>query len=225
VLRLQFIKITSLLWRLLNYFTLQIIVSACINKWIEIRPSLSQSLTTHHPKVLSVILCLSEGRAGICLGFFWQYDAPSSPHPEKQSVSHFLPRIFSLLVLFYYLPLLRERDIGNLSRCAGRRKLRKECRWRAIVSDRLAGGARLTQVTGKLTISLCRGCGWRSDLRSDSYGKWWNSSTRWNPSLVELPTRSKSSADVNKTRMNLLLTLLSPSLNETLPEISLFDIK
>jgi len=46
------------------------------------------------------------------------------------------------------------------------------------------------QESHQFSLCVCRGCGWRSGLRSDSFGKWWNRSTRWNPSLVELPADS-----------------------------------
>jgi hypothetical protein len=51
--------------RATNYLTLQIISTFSNYSWNQILPSLPQAFTTHHPNVFTLILSLSEGRAGI----------------------------------------------------------------------------------------------------------------------------------------------------------------
>jgi hypothetical protein len=64
----------------------------------KIPPSLSQAFTTHHPNVFTLILSLSEGRAGIA----WvpsNYALPPPPYVNRLSLS---PNVFSLFLLFCY---------------------------------------------------------------------------------------------------------------------------
>jgi hypothetical protein len=62
--QLKFIKISPLLWRLLNYLSYQMIISTCINEKIKIALCLSQASTSFNLNVCTLILALSEGQVG-----------------------------------------------------------------------------------------------------------------------------------------------------------------
>jgi hypothetical protein len=108
----KFIKITpcSRATKLVNF---QIISTLSNESWNKILPSLSQTFTTHHPNVLTPILSLSEGRAGIA----WvpSNKMLSPPDIKCLSLSSRCFLLTSTLILSFLTLSLRLQLITELS--------------------------------------------------------------------------------------------------------------
>jgi hypothetical protein len=77
-------------------------------------PSLSQALTTHHPNVFTLILPLSEGRAGIA----WVPSNKMLFFPLRHKAPLAFPQIFSLY--FYSYTILSDSlSLFGLKRLTG----------------------------------------------------------------------------------------------------------
>jgi hypothetical protein len=98
-------KFTPLLWSPLNYLTFQIKFQHSPISKSQFRRLCYQALTTYHPNIFTLILSLSEGRAGIAWepsNFYCSFSLPSRNKVSVSSPQHFL---FVSTILLSFLTL------------------------------------------------------------------------------------------------------------------------